>query len=501
MSSCYFLTVVTTAAGTCRSAELHNLSFFACSKAIMASHLLSRQGYVTGLQPPPGVVSDPTHAEKGLWKANIAIQSICLPIVTTLVFIRLYTKSKWRFHLDDAACFLGWIAAVAYSTTALLMAKHGAGIHQWNVYERDIVPYTRLVYVTMIIYGPCAFLIKSSILLFCARIFHPHRSACVIIYTFIGVMLAYYVPVLVIKAVICRPLSHFWDPASAPDAKCFNQRVLILCDSLMSIITDSIILLLPLPLVSKLKVSFREKSKIAIIFGAGGLATVCGLMRMIDISSNGKESDTTFVFTRINLWGIAEVNIGLICACLPTIQYLRRRCRGWPVSHTTSHGRSPNDISSTRDSALQSPTYVMDNMAASKAVYVRSDSVPSSSRTSTSVTPARSRSMLSVRNPDLPMDEKSDLSPASPDLSQPPSASLPFQPERTLHHRSSSISTPLTSITETIVRGPSVGSSRSYINPLNASSSSLGQRQIDEVEMGAAIVKTVEVEQIESVAE
>lgn len=233
--------------------------------------------------------------------------------------LRIYVRTSVtkNFGKDDWLCILGWILAIGYSVTALIMGHFGGGINQWEVPENQIESFGKTVYVTMVLYGPCAFFIKASILIFLTRVFAPFRRAVIGIYIFIGFMLAYYLPVIIIKAMICRPVEVFWDDDTP--GKCFNQRALILADSVISVLSDLIIFALPLPLASDLHMPLKRKLRVAAVFSAGGLACISSIIRLIDIVHNGTSPNQTLVFMRVNLWGIAEVNIGLICACLPTL--------------------------------------------------------------------------------------------------------------------------------------------------------------------------------------
>jgi hypothetical protein len=155
----------------------------------------------------------------------------------------------------------------------------------------------------MVLYGPCAFCIKASILVFLARIFAPIRKAVIVLYIILGTLLAYYVPVLFLKAAICRPISKFWMPELP--GQCFNQRALILADSVISVISDMVLLVAPLPLTCNLQIQKRKRVKIAAVFSAGGLACICSAIRLVDIVQHGMSPNQTLVFMRINLWGYA----------------------------------------------------------------------------------------------------------------------------------------------------------------------------------------------------
>lgn len=198
------------------------------------------------------------------------------------------------------------------------MSHYGGGINIWEVSKEKLTPFgivclhpkhmvtctkvrSKTVYCTMVIYGPCACCIKASILVFISRIFGPLKRAVHFIYIILGVLTAYYVPVFFLKAVICRPVSKFWDPAI--EGRCFNQRALILADSVISVISDLIIFATPLPLIVNLHLQRKRKIKVVAVFSAGGLACICTVIRLIDIVRNGTSPNQTLVFMRINLWG------------------------------------------------------------------------------------------------------------------------------------------------------------------------------------------------------
>lgn len=122
---------------------------------------------------------------------------------------------------------------------------------------------------------------------------------------FIGFMLAYYLPVVMLKGFICRPVQKFW--SANTEGQCFNQRALILADVCISVLSDLIIFTLPLPLVTNLQMPLKTKLRVAAVFSAGGLACVASIIRLVDIVRNGTDPNQTLVFMRVNLWGYVRV--------------------------------------------------------------------------------------------------------------------------------------------------------------------------------------------------
>jgi nitrate reductase gamma subunit len=116
-----------------------------------------------------------------------------------------------------------------------------------------------------------------------------------------GVMTIYYVVMMVLKILICRPISMFWD--KDVQGQCFNQRILILTDNVISVVSDVMILLLPCPMTKSLNMKLKAKIKVAVVFGVGGLACVFSLARLVFIIKEAQSEDQTYAFVQINLLG------------------------------------------------------------------------------------------------------------------------------------------------------------------------------------------------------
>lgn len=157
-----------------------------------------------------------------------------------------------------------------------------------------------------------------------------------------GVMLAYYIPAVIVKIRICSPIAKFWDQRI--NGTCLDQTSIILADAVVSVVSDMIILILPLPLTLSLQLSTKRKMRVMAILGAGGLAVAASIIRLALIVITGQSKDVSRAFMRINMLGYvpfglfflfltkysnreiissnAEVSIGIICTCLPSLSAL-----------------------------------------------------------------------------------------------------------------------------------------------------------------------------------
>ncbi|KAF7929221.1 uncharacterized protein EAE98_005140 [Botrytis deweyae] len=277
-------------------------------------NLFGRQAIEGALPPPPGVtpnfVNPPSIA-----KYNVLCQAVCVPVVTVFVVIRLYTR-----------------VFIHRKTTGDDLAWYGAGVHQWDVPATDIKMFGKLVYVTQMLYGPQVFATKVAILLLLSRIFGVSNKMLWAIRVLIGLMALYYVPATAAKIFICWPVAHFWDPL-ARKGTCLNENSIFLADCTMSIISDFTILLLPIPLIWGLKTRTMRKIGVSIVFGAGILACTASVLRLYETLHLGGTLDKTYGLVPILLW--RQVNIGIICGCLPFLPSF--------IKMTFFKSPSPND--------------------------------------------------------------------------------------------------------------------------------------------------------------
>lgn len=117
------------------------------------------------------------------------------------------------------------------------------------------------------LYNSTIAMIKVSILCFYRRIF-PLRWPK---YTLVGLGLfvsGYGIAQLFGDIFQCVPLRKMWIP-TAP-GRCINLEALIIAGGVINIITDFVILGLPMPLLWHLKIPARKKRQLSIVFSIGG---------------------------------------------------------------------------------------------------------------------------------------------------------------------------------------------------------------------------------------
>lgn len=155
-----------------------------------------------------------------------------------------------------------------------------------------------------------------------ARFFAPYRVWVTPIYILSAVLAAYTIAATVVKICICNPISTYWQGPDATNGTCLNVLRIFLSDTIFSTITDLMIFALPMTLIPTLHLPLMKKLRVIVVLAAGGLACVVTIVRLVWVISYQNSPDRTWTTTRTDLVTCAEIAVGIICACLPAVNFL-----------------------------------------------------------------------------------------------------------------------------------------------------------------------------------
>ena len=121
----------------------------------------------------------------------------------------------------------------------------------------------------IILYGPLLFFAKLSVLLQLQKIFVYSRRQPIffIIQALIWGNLAFYLAYLFINIFRCVPRRKTWD-VTVP-GKCMSMNVLLITPAGINVVSDCLILVLPIYLVLRLQMTLQNKITVVAIFSSG----------------------------------------------------------------------------------------------------------------------------------------------------------------------------------------------------------------------------------------
>jgi hypothetical protein len=119
----------------------------------------------------------------------------------------------------------------------------------------------------------------------------------------------------------CTPIRASWD-ITITSAKCLNLKSIYIGGSIPNVITDAILILMPLPYVWRLHAPLTQRIVLAGMFLLGIFISIVSMIRLavflnIPIATS---ANVTYNFRDIIIWSIVEINIGLACACMPSLK-------------------------------------------------------------------------------------------------------------------------------------------------------------------------------------
>ncbi|KAM3074181.1 hypothetical protein ACMFMG_002998 [Clarireedia jacksonii] len=261
-------------------------------------------------------------------------------IVLIIIFVAARFTSRGLHHTpkgwDDYFMIPALIFAILLALQGLIGINYcGVGYHIEAIMLEDPSKATALS--KLLIFFPATYAVavtfpKLSILAMYLRIFRIpfYRAATYFIFYF-----------LIISSIIlflmilfqCTPVNFFWDK-TVEGGKChFDIERLFLYASLPNIITDILMLALPLPFIWTLNMTRKVKVGLAITFLTGSSGLVTSVLRFISFAQQSLFPDTSWAAVDLALYTILETSMYIIAACLPT-------CR--PLFNMLRHGALRN---------------------------------------------------------------------------------------------------------------------------------------------------------------
>jgi len=227
------------------------------------------------------------------------------------------------FATEDWVLVVGLLFALATDATFLVMVSRGFGLHEMSLSEDDSVFVLRAFWLVQMMYKISLQATKVSLLLFYVRIFHHIAWFKKVSYATIAFLSVYLVVTTIVSAVQCRPIEKAWlrtDLVGAYPGDCIDVLDFFVFNGAVAVLTDLIVLALPLPLVWGLQLPVSQKLSLLPVFGIGIFIVTVSSLRLHALIAT-PSLDRTYRLEG-TLWTIIEFNLAVVCACLPSIRVL-----------------------------------------------------------------------------------------------------------------------------------------------------------------------------------
>ncbi|KAF9889994.1 hypothetical protein FE257_006674 [Aspergillus nanangensis] len=253
----------------------------------------------------------------------LAVMGLLLLLSCISVCLRLYCR-VFRVHKlgnDDFLIVAALAVAIGMGIMNGVHISYGTGRHFTDLPLQEIlIPTLKHWYVYQLIYPISIGLVKFSILAQYYRIFEVRKFRILVVSVAVFVLL-YTIITIFVNAFECRSKPwRAWDP-SFPTG-CNNLPATYFSTAGINILTDLIILVMPLPLLMRLNLNPKRRWALVGIFLTGTFASAASIVRLNALYIYTVTKDVSYDAIYILLWSQIEVNVAIISASAPSLRPL-----------------------------------------------------------------------------------------------------------------------------------------------------------------------------------
>ncbi|KIW59502.1 hypothetical protein, variant [Exophiala xenobiotica] len=140
-----------------------------------------------------------------------------------------------------------------------------------------------------------------------------------IIHTMIAVVTSFAIATTVVAATECLPLRALWQTATRNE-RCINLVAYWMFSASFNTITALVVWMIPIPVIRSLHLPTRQKRWLMLVFLLGIFTCLAAGLRIwvLHITLERTRAKLGRYLALVATWTSLEINIGIICACLPT---------------------------------------------------------------------------------------------------------------------------------------------------------------------------------------
>ncbi|CAO2652639.1 Nn.00g009220.m01.CDS01 [Neocucurbitaria sp. VM-36] len=263
-------------------------------------------------------------AEQARQDVMIGVSAAMTLIGVTCVALRVYTRGfiVRNMGIEDWTMIAAATLTIVFLLELIAGAKEfKAGFSGMSITPEQMISNLKLILAIIVVYKMTMTLIKISILLIYLRI-AVNRTFEYLCKGTMCLLAIYQFIVFVIVPAQCTPLHKLWDFTGQVQGHCINANAFYHATSAFHIVMDIWILVLPLKLILRIPRPPREKLALIIIFSLGIISTIASIIRLQSLRVFTLSNDPFYDSLPINTWSMVEVNIGILCASIPTLKPL-----------------------------------------------------------------------------------------------------------------------------------------------------------------------------------
>ncbi|KAK0508855.1 hypothetical protein JMJ35_009131 [Cladonia borealis] len=219
--------------------------------------------------------------------------------------------SKAGFWYDD------WLLIPAFLSATVMCYMSGHTLNEDTDHKLYVTDYYKTIFAMGTCWIVAVSFAKYSILALYWRLFSSVKSVRIGIYVLLAIVTIWLLAFIFPFIFQCSPVNKYWNFQEQGLCMSMRDDLLVLWSSISHFIIDMAILILPVPTVCKLQMSWPRKAMLFLVFAQGGFVTIVIVIRMVysvRIFDQGQNIAAVIV------WANVEVDVAIACACLPLLR-------------------------------------------------------------------------------------------------------------------------------------------------------------------------------------
>ncbi|KAF4595708.1 proteinrelated to integral membrane protein pth11 [Ophiocordyceps camponoti-floridani] len=276
---------------------------------------------------PPDISAD-FLAESRDGPAMVAIMLITT-LTAGLVICRLLARTLMlqRFGVDDGLALASLLTLAAFVGLAMELIQLGSGRHY--AYIQYVLPLSTvettqvLDFAAHILYTVALLLCRVSGLAFYHRVCSLHRGFLVAIQVVFGLLMAGFLPQLLLIVFHCRPVTTLWPYGWEPGSEeftCLQWGVVYVTNSTISLTCDMLLFGIPVAMLRILEMSQKRKIQLGCILLPGVAVVAISITRLVLVVIGQWETDMSWSYNALLTVEVSEIGATLIALSVPGVK-------------------------------------------------------------------------------------------------------------------------------------------------------------------------------------
>ncbi|TKA67188.1 hypothetical protein B0A55_10622 [Friedmanniomyces simplex] len=248
-----------------------------------------------------------------------------LLVVALRCYARLFIVE--RFGLDDWLALSTLIPYIAFMSLCIVLIHLGSGRHlayiQYILENATINTTEVLDFCAHITYTTALLTCRLSGLAFYARITEGSQRLIWTIRAAAGFMIMAYLPQVFLIIFHCLPITGFWPYSFQPEVNnytCLQWGEVYVTNSVISLLCDMVLLAIPVPLITRLKVDSATKIRLFLVLMPGLLVVAISRTRMYLVIVGQWEADESWSYDPLLAVEVSEIGSTLVALSVPALK-------------------------------------------------------------------------------------------------------------------------------------------------------------------------------------